>query len=53
MEEKESEVTKAVREAVVKAVEKGEDIKEKVVEIARDAVKKLSLIHISEPTRPY
>lgn len=40
MEEKESEVTKAVREAVVKAVEKGEDIKEKVVEITRDAVKK-------------
>ncbi len=40
MEEKESEVTKAVREAVVKAVEKGEDIKEKVVGIARDAVKK-------------
>ena len=40
MEEKESEVTKAVREAVVKAVEKGEDIKEKTGGITRDAVKK-------------
>ena len=40
MEKKESEVRKTVRESVVKVVEKGEDIKEKIGEITRDAVKK-------------
>jgi MoaA/NifB/PqqE/SkfB family radical SAM enzyme len=49
MEEKESQVTRTVREAVVKAAEKGEDLKTRVAEITRDAVKKA--LEKTEPTR--
>ncbi|KAF5430999.1 hypothetical protein C5S36_11590 [Candidatus Methanophagaceae archaeon] len=40
MEEKESALTKAVRETVVNAVENGEDITEKMSEITLDVVNK-------------
>jgi hypothetical protein len=40
MEKKESQVIRTIREALVKASEKGEDLKSKVAEITRDAVKK-------------
>ncbi len=40
MEEKESALTKAVRERVVNAVENGEDITEKMSEITLDVVNK-------------
>ncbi len=40
MEEKESALTKAVRERVVNAVENGEDLTEKMSEITLDVAKK-------------
>ena len=40
MEKKESQVIRTIREALVKASEKGEDLKTKVTQITRDVVKK-------------
>jgi gas vesicle protein len=54
MEEKESALTKAVRETVVNAVESGEDITEKLSEITLDVAKKAYewVKDISDGTNP-
>ena len=39
MKEQESKITRMVRETVISAAEKGEDLTKKVFEISRDTVK--------------
>jgi hypothetical protein len=50
MEEKEREIIRTVREAVERAVRKGEDLEKKAFEVTRDAVKKKKALEGAEVT---